>query len=122
MIERVTRPGDRRAARDLSRSAAGVIAGPGTGPEWVWRLSGAFRCRPEPVRPLRRGPPWSASSARPPSSARRAPRRARQRRSCDGSGWSWRQRARLPADAGRHRLPRLSLAQIRCHHKRSDYL
>jgi len=74
MIERVTRPGDRRAAGDLSRSASGAIAGPGSGPEWVWRLSRAFRCRPEPVRPLQRGRPRSASSARPPSPARRAPR------------------------------------------------
>jgi hypothetical protein len=32
------------------------------------------------------------------------------RRSCGGTGWSWRQRARLRADAGRHRPP----ASVRC--------
>jgi hypothetical protein len=41
--------------------------------------------------------------------AAEVPSRTR-RRPCGGSGWSWRQRARLRADAGRHRPP----APVRC--------
>ena len=78
-----------------SRSAPGVIPGPGSGPAWVWHLSGAFRCRPAPVRPVRRGPPRSASSARPPSPARRAPR-ASDPAKCDDRSAAGRSETGLP--------------------------
>ena len=49
------------------------------------------------------------------------PGRTRWKRSCAGDGWSWRQRASALTRDGVGR-PRLSLAQIRCHLERSDYL